>query len=110
MTHRAVLHRHQHGSEVDGLHPHPGEVGQTSRVRVSFTGVFPETGGTVTRDERLDKPGNVRREIHVQRHGDGIVTIMLPATTDCDAQDAIRTSDGRKLSNRDELTVGGPGG
>ena len=66
-------------------------------VRVSFTSVFSETGGTVTRAKRLDKPGNVRWEIHVQRHGDGVVTIVLPATTDCDAQGAIRTSDGRKL-------------
>ena len=77
---------------------------------MSFTGVFTETSGTVTRAKRLDKPGNVRREIHVQRHGAGSVAIMLPANTDCDAQGAIRTSDGRKLSNRNELTVGGPGG
>ena len=89
---------------------YPGEFGQTSRVRVSFTGVFTETGGTVTRAKRLDKPGNVRREIHVQRHGEGIVTIVLPACTDCGAQGAIRTIDGRKLSDRNELTAGGPGG
>ena len=77
---------------------------------MSFPGVFTETGGTLTRAKRLDKPGNVRRETHVQPHGDGIVTIMLPACTDCDAQGAIRTSDSKKLSNRNELTVGGPGG
>ena len=79
-------------------------------MRVSFTGVFTEAGGTVTRGKRLDKPGNVRREIHVQPRGDGIVTIVLPACTDCGALGAICTIDSRKLSNRNELTVGGPGG
>ncbi len=63
---------------------------------MSFTGVFTEAGGTVTRAKRLDRPGNVRREIHVQPHGDGSVAIMLPATTDCGALGAIRTRDGRK--------------
>ena len=35
--------------------------------------------------------------------------IILPVTEDCDAQGAICTEDGRKLSNRLELTVSGPG-
>lgn len=77
---------------------------------MSFPGVFTETGGTLTRAKRLDKPGNVRREPHVQRHGDGIVAIILPACTDSGSLGAICTVDSRKLSNRNELTVGGPGG
>ena len=40
----------------------------------------------------------------------GEVTITLPATTDCSAQVAICTEDGRKLSNQLEVTVSGPGG
>ena len=36
------------------------------------------------------------------------VTIVLPITTDCTAQGAICTSDGRKLSSRVELIISGP--
>ena len=42
--------------------------------------------------------------------GDGEVTITLPVTTDCAAQGAICTEDGRKLSYQLEVTVSGPGG
>ena len=38
------------------------------------------------------------------------MTIVLPVTTDCNAQGAICTGDGRPLSNRLEITVSGPGG
>ena len=36
------------------------------------------------------------------------VTVVLPVTTNCGAQGAICTKDGRKLSNRLEFTVTGP--
>ena len=36
------------------------------------------------------------------------VTIVLPATTDCEAEGAICTEDGRPLSNKVELTVSWP--
>jgi len=42
--------------------------------------------------------------------GNGDVTIVLPVTTDCAANRAICTEDGRMLSNRLALTVSGPGG
>ena len=111
MAHRAFLHRRQNGSEVGGpaCTRTVARLGRPAGAGV-LPGVFPETGGTLTRAKRLDKPGNVRRETHVQPRGDGIVTIVLPACTDCDAKVAIRTGDGRKLSNSNELTVGGPGG
>ena len=64
----------------------------------------------MTRAKRLDKPSNVRWEIHVQPSGNGNVTIVLPKTTDCDDDGAVCTEDGRKLSNRNDLTVSGPGG
>ena len=68
------------------------------------------TGGEITRAKRLDGSGNTRWTIHVQPGGSGSVTIVLPVTTDCDAEHAICTGDGRPLSNRLELTVSGPGG
>ncbi len=69
---------------------------------------FTVTGGTVTEVRRLEPPGNVRWEITVEPSSDADATIALPVTTDCAAQGAICTSDGRKLSNRLELTVSGP--
>ena len=59
---------------------------------------------------RLEKGKNVRWEISVTPSGDGPVTIVLPSTTDCDADGAVCTDDGRMLSNRLEITVSGPGG
>ena len=40
----------------------------------------------------------------------GAVTIVLPATTDCEVDGAICTGDGRMLSERVKLIVSGPGG
>ena len=75
---------------------------------------FTVTGGEVTKARRLE-PGNsagknVRWEISVTPDGNGAVTIVLPPTTDCDAEGAICTGDGGMLSNRLEITVPGPGG
>ena len=70
---------------------------------------FNVTGGSVERAQRTDKPSNIPWRITVKPHGTGDVTIELPATTDCDAQGAICTGDGRKLSNSLNFTVSGPG-
>ena len=69
---------------------------------------FIASGGDVTRAKRLERGSNVGWRIHVRPDGDGAVTIILPETTDCDDDGAICTGDGRMLSNRSELTVGGP--
>ena len=69
---------------------------------------FTATGGEVVKARRLERGKNVRWEITVQPDGDGTVTIVLPATTDCDAQGAVCTEDGRMLSGRLEVTVSGP--
>ena len=69
---------------------------------------FTVTGGEVVKARRLEKGKNVRWEIHVTPDGNGPVTIVLPATTDCTAQGAICTQDDRMLSNRLEITVPGP--
>ena len=68
------------------------------------------TGGTVDKARRLAAPSNVRWEITVTPASTSDVIIVLPITSDCTAQGAICTSDGRKLSERVELTVSGPGG
>ena len=68
---------------------------------------FTVTGGEVVKARRLESGKNIRWEITVNPDGDGTVTIVLPITTDCTAQGAICTGDGRKLSNRLEVTVSG---
>ena len=70
---------------------------------------FIVSGGEVTNARRLEQGSNVRWEITVRPDGEGGVTVTLPETTDCSAQGAICTGDGRKLSNRVEFTAGGPG-
>ena len=70
---------------------------------------FTVAGGTVQKAERITKGSNLRWLITVRPDGDGQVAITLPATTDCDAEGAICTGDGRMLSNELVLTVDGPG-
>ena len=70
---------------------------------------FTVTGGEVAKARRLESGKNIRWEITVSPDGDETVTIVLPITTDCTAQGAICTGDGRMLSNRLEVTVSGPG-
>ena len=68
---------------------------------------FTVSGGEVLKAQRLDKPSNIKWRIMVRPDSSEDVTIVLPATTDCEAQGAICTEDGRKLSNRLEFTVSG---
>ena len=70
---------------------------------------FTVVGGSLEKVQRVEKPSNIRWRITVRPDGDGQVVITLPATTDCAADGAICTEDGRKLSNRLGLTVNGPG-
>ena len=70
---------------------------------------FTVTGGTVTKAQRMEQGSNLHWLITVEPDSNGDVTIVLPATTDCDDPGAICTGDGRMLSNRLEFTVGGPG-
>ena len=69
---------------------------------------FTVTGGTVRKAQRLEQGSNVGWRITVSPDSSGAVTIILPITEDCDAQGAICTEDGRKLSTELELTVSGP--
>ena len=69
---------------------------------------FTAVGGVVEKAQRLTKGSNIGWRITVQPDADGDVSITLPITEDCGHQGAICTEDGRKLSNRLELTVSGP--
>ena len=71
---------------------------------------FTVTGGEVAKVRRLETGKNIRWEISVSPDGTGAVTIALPATTDCDADGAVCTEDGRMLSSTLTLTVPGPNG
>ena len=84
------------------------EIGISYRTLKSHA--FTVTGGSVEKAQRTDKPSNIPWRITVKPHGNGDVTIELPATTDCNADGAICTGDGRKLSNSLSFTVSGPGG
>ena len=57
---------------------------------------------------RLNPPSSVGWEITVQPDGDEAVSIVLPIPTHCAPAGAVCTEDGRKLSNRLEMTVSGP--
>ena len=71
--------------------------------------VFTVTEGTVFKAQRLDKPSNIHWQITVQPHSNADVTVVLPVTTDCDAQGAICTKNGGiPLSNTVSVTVQGP--
>ena len=69
---------------------------------------FTVTGGSLSGVRRLAPPGNVRWEITITPSSDEAVKVALPPTTDCEAQGAICTEDGRMLSEKAELTVEGP--
>ena len=68
---------------------------------------FTVTGGEVIGARRKNPPSNVAWEIGVRPSGDGVVTIMLPATTDCASDGAVCTEDCRKLSSALEITAPG---
>ena len=69
---------------------------------------FAVTGGRVRIARRLEKPGNTRWQITVEPSTDGDVSVTLPADRACDAQGAICTAGGGRLSNAPALTVPGP--
>ncbi len=77
-----------------------GAVGKLGQA-LSLSGA---TRGTVSRvEERLDL-----YEFPVQPSGTDAVTVSLSATTDCAANDALCTADGKALSQTLSATVAGP--
>ena len=70
---------------------------------------FTVTGGKVATAGRLVSGSNTKWRIKIGPTSNGDVTIVLPITTDCADSGAVCNGDSRKLSNRLELTVSGPG-
>ena len=70
---------------------------------------FTVTGGKVATAGRLVSGSNTKWQITINPASNGDVTIVLPITTDCADSGAVCNGDSRKLSNRLELTVSGPG-
>ena len=66
------------------------------------------TGGSVTYVRRLEPGKNLRWEIHVTPGSSADVSIALNPTTNCSAESAICTGDGRMLSGGPLLVVPGP--
>ena len=91
------------------------EIRFSEEVELSFKTLrdhaFTVTGGEVVNAKRLDKPSNIRWQITVMIDplSDDDLTVVLPITTDCEAQGAICTSDGRPLSNELEIINVSPG-
>ena len=68
---------------------------------------FSVTNGQITRARRKTKGSSQSWTITVKPDSSAAVTIRLSATTDCEADDAICTSDARRLSNSPSATVPG---
>ena len=63
------------------------------------------SGGSINRANRKTQGSNVGWKLTVRPTGTDSVTITLPATTNCSAQGAICTEDGRRLSNSPSAVV-----
>ena len=67
------------------------------------------TNGSATKAKRVNGQSDLW-QITVKPDSDADVTVVLPITEGCAAQDAVCTRDNKRLSNRLELTVPGPEG
>ncbi len=89
------------------------EIRFSEEVKLSYVTLrdhaFTVTDGTVNRAKRMTQGSNIGWTITVTPGSAAAVTVVLPVTTDCDADGAVCTGDGRELSNRLEFTVSGPG-
>ena len=69
---------------------------------------FTVTGGHVNNASRITQGSNQGFYVTVTPHGNAAISITLPETTDCDADGAICTGDGRMLSHSTSISVAGP--
>ena len=83
----------------------------SEEIEISFAtlrdDVFDVTGGTVTGARRLQAGSNLNWQITIEPASDAQVSIVLPPTTDCEADGAVCTADGRPLSNEIAAIVSG---
>ena len=100
----------------DAPQAHDGETGFTFELRFSeepeegfsyrtLQETFTVANGKVKQAARKEPPGNVRWTITITPASTSDVTITLPVTTDCEAEGAICTEDGRMLSEPVQLTI-----
>ena len=84
----------------------------SEEVKLSYAtlrdSAFEVTAGRVVRARRQAPPSNRSWDIYVEPTSDAGVELVLPAGRACDVTGAICTADGRRLSNRLDLTVAGP--
>ena len=96
----------------DGQNTFTFEMEFSQEPDLSYTTIrdhaFTVTGGSVTYVRRLEPGRNIGWKIHVTPNGNGDVTLSLRSTTDCSAQGAICTEDGRKLSGGLLTSIPGP--
>ncbi len=101
---------HEMPTSHDGSQTFTFELWFSERVALSYVTLrdhaFTVTGGDVVKANRLVSNDNQRWTVHVAPNGNATATLTLPATTDCEAQGAICTADGQKLSG--DLTVSVP--
>ena len=96
----------------DGANAFSFELQFSEEFKISYLtlrdSAFSVTNGQVTRARRKQQGSNQSWTITVKPDSSGAVTIRLPATTDCEADDAICTSDARPLSNSPSAAIPGP--
>ncbi len=78
------------------------------RARTLRDHSFTVTGGSIAKAKKLNRGSTKGWKIWVQPDSDGDVTITLTDPANCEADDAICTSDGRQLHNQPAVTVPGP--
>ena len=71
---------------------------------------FRVNGANIKNAQRKTQGSNQHWTVTVDPTDNGGVSITLPETTNCSAQGAICTEDGRRLSNSSSATVAGPAG
>ena len=71
---------------------------------------FSVNGANIKNAQRKTQGSNQNWTVTVDPTDNGGVSITLPETTNCSAQGAICTEDGRRLSNSSSATVAGPAG
>ena len=90
--------------------------GSNPKYASSFTTGSADGYGLASVTLRLTSAGgSPTLDVAVHRDSNGapgqrLFALDPPATTDCEAEGALCAGDGRKLSNRLEITVPGPGG
>ena len=71
--------------------------------------LFEVSGGRILRAQRLEQWSNAGWRLQVLPEGFADLTLVLPATEDCEAAGAVCTAEGVRLQTAAAITVPGPG-